>query len=111
MKRPNVIKAIEHARSLGDLSENADYSAKDVQIKKGYFYFTISGPEGFDLPVKLGVPGLHNVENAIVASAVALNMGVKPNEIKKALASYTGVVRRFDYRIQKEKLIYNFIFI
>lgn len=27
VERPNVIKAIEHARSLGDLSENADYSA------------------------------------------------------------------------------------
>lgn len=27
VERPNVIKAIEHARSMGDLSENADYSA------------------------------------------------------------------------------------
>ncbi|HQI44843.1 MAG TPA: UDP-N-acetylmuramate--L-alanine ligase [Bacteroidales bacterium] len=99
----NNLTAVAHTYSA---FENADYSAKDVQIKKGYFYFSISGPEGFNLAVKLGVPGLHNVENAIVASAVALNMGVKPNEIKKALASYTGVVRRFDYRIQKEKLIY-----
>jgi len=88
------------------VQENADYMAVDIQIKDGFFYFTINGPDSFNIHVKLGVPGLHNVENALVAAAVAVSMGVEPKIIKKALESFSGVVRRFDYRIKKENLIY-----
>jgi UDP-N-acetylmuramate--alanine ligase len=54
----------------------------------------------------LGLPGLHNVENAVAAIAAAQIMGVLPLDIKKALKSFTGVNRRFDYRINTEKLVY-----
>ncbi len=86
--------------------EKADYFADDIQVKNECFYYTINCPDNIKISVKAGVPGLHNVENAVVASAVALNFGVKPENIKKALQSYKGVCRRFDYRIKEKEIVF-----
>ena len=51
----------------------------------------------------LGLPGRHNVENATVACAVALHVGVKPEQLQEALASFKGVKRRFEYVYQSER--------
>jgi len=84
----------------------ADYYAKDIHVKNGSFYYTICAPNKVLISVKAGIPGLHNIENAIVAAAIALNCGVKPTAIKKGLETYTGVSRRFDYRIKEENLVF-----
>ncbi|MBI9036856.1 MAG: UDP-N-acetylmuramate--L-alanine ligase [Bacteroidales bacterium] len=52
------------------------------------------------------IPGIHNIENAIAAIAVALEFGINLASIKSALESYSGVKRRFDYRINTDKLVY-----
>src|SRR5450759_594018 len=44
-------------------------------------------------------PGLVNVENAVAASALAILAGVSPEEIRQALATYSGVKRRFDIQL------------
>jgi len=49
---------------------------------------------------------MHNIENAIAACAVALTIGVKPIEIENALQTYSGVKRRFEYRIKEKELVY-----
>ena len=46
----------------------------------------------------LRIPGLHNVLNAMAAVAVALELGVKPDAIREALAAFSGVDRRFQVR-------------
>ena len=46
---------------------------------------------GFTLPM----PGLHNVRNALAAIAVGLHLGVEPDDIRQALAGFSGVRRRF----------------
>jgi UDP-N-acetylmuramoyl-L-alanyl-D-glutamate--2,6-diaminopimelate ligase len=46
-------------------------------------------------PLRLSAPGLHNVENAMLASIAALLQGVSPAAISFALASFSGVERRF----------------
>jgi len=56
--------------------------------------------------VLLGVPGCHNVENAVAASAAALWAGASPEQIRQGLASYAGVLRRFDIRIHRSDLLY-----
>ena len=50
--------------------------------------------------------GLHNVENSIAAVAVAQQLGIKGDVIRKALRSFSGVKRRFDYRINNKTHIY-----
>jgi UDP-N-acetylmuramate--alanine ligase len=56
--------------------------------------------------VLLGVPGRHNVENAVAASAAALWAGASPDQLRIGLASYAGVLRRFDIRIHRDDLLY-----
>ena len=46
----------------------------------------------------LGVPGRHNVLNAMAAVAVAMELEVKPDTIREALATFSGVDRRFQVR-------------
>lgn len=90
--------------SLNDI--NSDYYAINIVIKDGCYSYDLVHPKGIIRDVKLGYPGLHNVENAIAAVSVALNTGVNENEIKKTLLNFLGVKRRFDYRIKTEKLVY-----
>ena len=56
--------------------------------------------------VEYPFPGLHNVENAIAASAAAQLYGVSASELKNALLTFKGVKRRFDYRIKTKKIIF-----
>jgi UDP-N-acetylmuramate--alanine ligase len=56
--------------------------------------------------VTLGIPGYHNIENAVAASAVSYLAGVSLEGIKAALSSYTGVKRRFDIRVHRENAVY-----
>ncbi|MEX3555841.1 MAG: cyanophycin synthetase, partial [Burkholderia gladioli] len=47
------------------------------------------------LPVVLNLPGLHNVQNALAAIAIATDLGVADAAIQQALADFNGVGRRF----------------
>jgi UDP-N-acetylmuramate--alanine ligase len=54
---------------------------------------------GHDLgPFHLHVPGIHNVLNATAAIAVGLELEIKPDTIREAIAAFTGVDRRFQIR-------------
>jgi UDP-N-acetylmuramate--alanine ligase len=54
----------------------------------------------------LGIPGLHNVENAVAASVACLLAGVTADELKAGLASFKGVKRRFEYIIKRNDFVY-----
>jgi UDP-N-acetylmuramate--alanine ligase len=56
--------------------------------------------------VKLGVPGFHNIENAIAASIAATLCGISTQTIRQALESFTGVKRRFEYIIKGKRVIF-----
>jgi UDP-N-acetylmuramate--alanine ligase len=56
--------------------------------------------------IKFGLPGRHNVENAIAAIAAADQLKVSHQEIKSALESFKGIKRRFEYIIKKHDLVY-----
>jgi UDP-N-acetylmuramate--alanine ligase len=48
--------------------------------------------------VKLEVPGLHNVQNALAASAAALALNLPTRAIEEGLAAFRGAGRRFEYK-------------
>lgn len=84
-----------------------DFYADDITpLEGGYFDFTLVHPAGRIAHCKVGVPGWVNVENAIAASAVALLHGVTPEALKEALASFSGVKRRFDIHVNTPKCAY-----
>lgn len=83
----------------------ADFYAHNVAIHEADFYFDISSFSSFDHAL-LGIPGVHNVENATAAIAVAQLLNVGNDTIKKALLSFKGVKRRFDYHVKNKRLVY-----
>jgi UDP-N-acetylmuramate--alanine ligase len=56
--------------------------------------------------VRMGLPGRHNVENAVAAAAASKQVGVDDESLRSALSSFKGVKRRFDFRIRDPKVIF-----
>ena len=75
----------------------ADIQAVNVRIQDGSFYFDFKNANLIIEDIQLGLPGLHNIENAVAAIEVALHLGIDPEKISAALASFIGVKRRFEY--------------
>ncbi|MBI3502658.1 MAG: UDP-N-acetylmuramate--L-alanine ligase [Bacteroidetes bacterium] len=88
------------------LQHSSDYYARKIAIKKGEYIFDAVTPEQAIRGVVLGIPGKHNVENAIVSVAVAQRMNIFTGNIKNAMATFKGVKRRFEYHIKTKELIY-----
>ena len=80
------------------LSENADVTARNLEYTDGFPSFTLVYKGEELVNIRLSVLGEHNVKNALAASAAALRMGIAPEIIAKALAAFTGVGRRMEYK-------------
>ena len=52
----------------------------------------------FVCKIKLRIPGVHNLENALAAAAACLAIGINPKAVEDGLYGYTGVGRRFEYK-------------
>jgi UDP-N-acetylmuramate--alanine ligase len=85
--------------------EGADYFAQNIRIENGYYHYDITTPHNIFENLKMGLPGKHNVENSVAATAIACEMGVSEENIREALSSFSGVKRRFDYQV-RNGLIY-----
>ena len=68
--------------------------------------FNLHWPGGVISDCIVGIPGWVNIENAVAASAIALTYGLDPEKIRKALATFAGVKRRFDIQLETEKCVY-----
>jgi len=55
--------------------------------------------------ITLKIPGKHNIKNSLVAVVIANELGVDFKIIKKALESFSGVLRRFEVKYNKEILV------
>jgi UDP-N-acetylmuramate--alanine ligase len=88
------------------ITGDADYQAVDIAVHNGQYKFNLKYPGGIINDVTVGLPGSHNVENAIAAFAVACELGIETGAITKALHSFQGVKRRFEYHIKSADLVY-----
>lgn len=97
------LKAKRHTYAV---NLEADFYAKNIEIHDADFYFDVkSSLSSFDHAL-LGIPGVHNIENATAAIAVAQLLKIDNDTIKQALLSFEGVKRRFDYHIRTKELVY-----
>ncbi len=76
--------------------EAGDVCAKDIRIEDGAFVFDVESSMESIAKLRMTLPGKHNIENATAAIAVAQQLGVKGDAIRKALASFKGIKRRFE---------------
>ncbi len=87
------------------IEEKADYEALNVKVNNGAYQFDIKTPSKSIKDVLFQLPGRHNIMNALAASAMADIYGISGEVIKKRLQSFTGVQRRFSYRIKTDDLV------
>jgi UDP-N-acetylmuramate--alanine ligase len=83
-----------------------DYHTVNLKMVNARFVFDIVHPGGRIENVAMRVPGYHNIENAVAASAVALLLGADSEQIRNGLASFKGVRRRFDFALETESKVY-----
>ncbi|MCE7073400.1 UDP-N-acetylmuramate--L-alanine ligase [Dyadobacter sp. CY327] len=85
---------------------SGDYHSANIHIENARFVFDLIHPDGTIEGIAMKIPGYHNIENSVAASAVALHLGVDPEKIKEALENYGGVKRRFEYQLEEDGHIY-----
>jgi UDP-N-acetylmuramate--alanine ligase len=81
------------------------FFAGNITAKGGFFEFDLQG-FGKVEHIRLGVPGFHNIENAVAASIAAWHCGVDLPTIRKGLESFSGVKRRFEFVIRHDRLVF-----
>jgi len=88
------------------LDKNADFYAENLVVNDGEYTFDVVHPNGKIQQIKSYYGGRHNVENAIGAIAIAINVGVSEENIKSAIATFNGVKRRFETHVRNDKFVY-----
>jgi UDP-N-acetylmuramate--alanine ligase len=75
--------------------EEAEVRAIDARAVGGHMEFTVVQKDYAPMAVRLNQPGMHNVQNACAAIAIARELDVSDDHIQQALQDFTGVGRRF----------------
>ena len=70
----------------------------NLREEKGFYSFGFMFEDRFLGRIRLSVPGLHNVKNALAAGGAAYLLGVAPQVICRALSSFSGVKRRLEHK-------------
>ncbi|MFI5164685.1 MAG: UDP-N-acetylmuramate--L-alanine ligase [Bacteroidia bacterium] len=87
-------------------NKSADVYAANIKMKNGSYGFDVVMKDNVIAKLKLKIGGLHNVENAVAAIAIADFLGIGNEKIRKAVSSFKGVKRRFEYIIKSDRLIF-----
>jgi len=88
------------------VNEEAVYKACNVRVGNGSYVFDVQTPTEIIRDIAFGLPGRHNLMNALMALAMAKTFGTSSEAIAKALASFKGIRRRFSYQIKTPNLVY-----
>ncbi len=88
------------------IEDDSDYSAKNIKIENGSYVFDVKTPVNTIENIRFDLPGRHNLSNALIALAMAVEYGCPHQQLAKALASFKGVKRRFTYQIKTEELVF-----
>ena len=84
----------------------ADFVAQNVRNINGAYEFDLKTPTRILNNLRFYLPGKHNLSNAVVALAMAMECGCNDSDLRLALETYLGVERRFSYRIKNESFVF-----
>jgi UDP-N-acetylmuramate--alanine ligase len=98
-------------KPAGHLSYSLDDTAADIhavslQIDNGSYVYDVKGKDWVIEGIRLNMGGMHNVENSLVAIAIAKHLGIDDEKIKSSVASFAGVKRRFEYIVRTPSVVY-----
>ena len=105
LKRGKELKANQQ-QTYSLQNESADIYAASIRMINGAYEFDVMVKDKKLENVKLNMGGMHNVENAVAAIAVASSLDIENDKIKTALENFRGVKRRFEYIIKNERIVF-----
>lgn len=105
LKRENDLIASKHLTYHRE-NQNANIYTENLHIENGAYVFDVITPNERISEMHLPMGGLHNVENSLVAIAVALELKISIPKIKTAISNFMGVKRRFQYLVRNNSFIY-----
>ena len=98
---------LDHPNSITyGINGEAAYVGSNLRYENEAFLFDLITPKDKWRSIELGIPGIHNAENAIACIALCESIGLSEEEIRHGLKSFKGVKRRFEYQIKSKDLIY-----
>ncbi|MFI5133944.1 MAG: UDP-N-acetylmuramate--L-alanine ligase [Chitinophagales bacterium] len=105
LKREKELTADRHLTYSLE-NRKADVYAENIKVVNGSYVFDVVTKDEKIDNLRLNIGGMHNVENAIAAIAVASSLEIENEKIKTAISSFKGVKRRFEYIIKNERTIF-----
>ena len=88
------------------INQDATYKAFNIRVENSAYVFDVQTPSKIITDIYFALPGHHNLSNALMALAMANSYGIDSGKIKKALATFCGIQRRFSYQIKSDKMVY-----
>lgn len=82
--------------------DGGDFHAENIRVGNGTIVFDFVAPDGVVADVELGVPVDINIENAVAAMAIARLNGVADDDMRRAMASFKGAKRRFEFWVKRD---------
>jgi len=76
------------------LDESCDFYAGNISLEDGFFAFDVYHSGKFLGRTNISLPGRHNILNALAVAAMAVNLGMEPEQVLNLLGSFTGMDRR-----------------
>jgi UDP-N-acetylmuramate--alanine ligase len=84
----------------------ADIYADNIRLNHGGYIFDVVARDWKLEDIHLNIGGMHNVENSVAAIAVTQMLGIDGGLVRKALAGFKGIKRRFEYLVKTDKMVY-----
>ena len=94
------VRVYDYARDEGD------FHAENIKIENGEITFDFVSPLGNVSGITLGQPVPVNIENSVAAMAMAQLNGCTPDELRRGIATYAGVDRRFDFKVRTPRHVF-----
>lgn len=94
----DTVRGMDRKLITFGLSPAADVYAENIRYIGANSEFDVMYKGSLFTDVTLHVPGVHNVKNALAATAAAICLGVRPNAVKYGLAGFNGAGRRFEFK-------------
>ena len=94
----DALKGIHRKMITFGMNSNADVYARNIRYSGTSTTFDVIYKGRKFTDVTLHVPGVHNVKNALAATAACICVGIRPNAVKYGLAGFNGAGRRFEFK-------------
>lgn len=88
------------------IDQDAQFKAYNVRVEEASYVFDVQTPKETITNLRFGLPGRHNLMNALMALAMAKTYGTPTEAIASALSTFRGIRRRFSYQIKRSDLVY-----